>query len=83
MNAIPEPRMVAVRIHALDACLHGTLAPADLITASSQGVLMTLRMLFGKRRDLEIKMIVVATPGIELSPASRAARVTLHVLENG
>jgi hypothetical protein len=32
--------MVAVRIHALDAFPRGTMAPADLITASSQGVLM-------------------------------------------
>jgi hypothetical protein len=32
--------MVAVRIHALEAGLYGTPAPADLITASSQGVLM-------------------------------------------
>ena len=28
-------------------------------------------------------MIVAATPGIELRTASRAARTTLHVLENG
>ena len=28
-------------------------------------------------------MMVVATLGIELCPASRAVRVTLHVLENG
>jgi len=28
-------------------------------------------------------MIVVATPRIELGPASRAAKIALHVLENG
>jgi hypothetical protein len=32
--------------------------------------------------NLEVTMIVVATPRIELCPASRAARVALHVLEN-
>jgi hypothetical protein len=32
--------------------------------------------------DFEIKMMVVATPRIELCPAIRAARVTLHILEN-
>lgn len=32
--------MVAVRIHALDARLRGTTAATDLITASSQGVLI-------------------------------------------
>jgi hypothetical protein len=44
---------------------------------------MMLRMLFGAQWDLEIKIIVVATPGIKLCPASRAARATLHVFENG
>jgi hypothetical protein len=83
MNAIPEPRMVAVRIHAPDFGLHGTAALPDLISASSQGVFMMLRMLFGAQWDLEIKIIVVATPGIKLCPASRAARATLHVFENG
>jgi hypothetical protein len=75
--------MVAVRIHAPDFRLHGTAAPADLITASSLGVFMEARMLLAAWRDLEIKMIVIATPGIERCAASRAVRVTLHVLEDG
>src|ERR1700722_2532885 len=32
--------------------------------------------------NLEVIMIVLATPRIELCPANRAARITLHVLEN-
>ena len=43
---------------------------------------MLLDDLLDNRGNLEVTMIVVATPRIELRPASRAARVTLHVLEN-
>jgi hypothetical protein len=36
----------------------------------------------GNLENLEVAMIMVATLGIKLCLASRAARITLHVLEN-
>ena len=40
MNAMLEPRIVAVRIHGLVPSPHGTSLPPDRSTASSQGALM-------------------------------------------
>jgi hypothetical protein len=41
-----------------------------------------LSTLFVNLGNLEVIMIVLATPRIELCSASRAARITLHVLKN-
>jgi hypothetical protein len=54
------------------ALLNNALFPVNL---SSQ-----FSMLLG---NLEVTMIVLATPRIELCPASRAAGITFHVLKNG
>jgi hypothetical protein len=40
MNAMLEPRIVAVRIHGLVLSPHGASLPPDRSTASSQGALM-------------------------------------------
>src|SRR5579864_1679370 len=36
----------------------------------------------GNLRNLKVKMIVAAAPGIEVRTTNRAARITLHVLQN-
>jgi hypothetical protein len=38
--------------------------------------------LIGNLKNMEVAMIMVAAPGIEPCPASRAAGITLHVLKN-
>jgi hypothetical protein len=47
MKAMLEARMVAARIHGLDAFAHGALLGADRITDSSQGVLIEAIDAFG------------------------------------
>jgi hypothetical protein len=65
MNAMLEPRMVAVSIHGLALSAHGTSLPADRNTTSSQGALMetmdAVQGTFGPKIDAE-EVVQLPTP---------------------
>jgi hypothetical protein len=54
MNAMLEPKMVAASIQVLAPAPQGTSTAADLITSSSQGVLMGAKMPFKTSVALKI-----------------------------
>src|ERR1700722_418974 len=57
-------------------------SPCSTMPPFPRHLWMFLDHLLDNRGNLEVTVIVVATPRIELRPASGAARVTLHVLQN-